>query len=333
MAYFGLVAHCALQNCGLEVGRTTARTEYPDHNVPSGSGLKKHILNKDLPHLREQFRETHNRFFQLVRTFGFSMEPRNVAFDPTTENWYGEDDSWTIGSNANSNGEVWYFAGLGITATESRFALGLHPVESKSKTTDHMQRFLYFASQHFDLGSVYADAEFYDSDAVETCQSLAGNTWIIRAKNKGDVKRMLQETPKREIGRKQNIDLDGCSIEPNAFAIPTPHRSRSTTQWHTAYLTGHPVHDTDLEELHSDYHERRSIEPLFDQIKNDFHIETSSPERKTRFFYINTAMLYYNFHTLINRVPSPDYKLRFDVASQRVLSAIRDVTIGHYSRL
>jgi hypothetical protein len=330
LPFFGLYAHCALQGAGFSTGRNTARTMFPDGDVPSGSGLKKRIFDCELPHLRNEFRGVHDRFFQVASTYGFNSSPRSVAFDPTVENWYGEDDSWTVGSNRNSNAEVWFFAGLGITDLESRFALGLHPVASKTNTTEHMERFLSFASQHFDVDSIYADGEFYDSSAVETCDLLTDG-WIIRAKDKGEVADLLEETPEGEIGRKPNIDLSGCSIQPNAFVVPTPDRSRSTSQTRAAYITGYSLDEANIFDLHSEYDERRSIEPLYDQIKNDFHIETKSAERKARFFYINTAMLFYNMHTLINRAPDPEFAFRLDVTHQRVLSAIRDVTIGHYT--
>jgi hypothetical protein len=91
------------------------------------------------------------------------------------------------------------------------------------------------------------------------------------------------------------------------------------------FMTDLSPDETDLRSIYYIYQKRWSIETFFDQLKNDLAAPSNSPSAELRFCLLNIAALYYNFHTLMNRAPSPTYGLRLDVPFYEVLIAIVDV--------
>lgn len=210
--------------------------------------------------------------------------------------------------------------------TEARFALGIDLVTDKSETTEHFRYQLRTAAKQGDVGRIHIDREFYDGDAVRACRAIAGREWAIWAKRKGEVKELLNETPEVEPGFRENIDFSDVTPSVNAYVHPVPPWLRNkNNDTHLAFLTDLSPAETELSGIYDRYHKRWTIETFFRQIKHGFGSPTSTPDPTLQWFLLNVGMVYYNFHTLINRAPSPKYGLRLDVTFYEVLLGVVDV--------
>jgi len=96
---------------------------------------------------------------------------------------------------------------------------------------------------------------------------------------------------------------------------------------HTAYLTDMDDDQTTAELIDSLYGDRWSIEAAIKNIKRDVHPVCESGNRKLRIYFANIAVLFFNWHALINRALSPRYALPLDVSHHELLTAIRDVAL------
>lgn len=97
------------------------------------------------------------------------------------------------------------------------------------------------------------------------------------------------------------------------------------TQTHAAYLTGRTVPDRSPAGIHFNYYQRWAIEDAIDAISNNFMPVVHANNEKLRLYGVNLAILFQNWHTLINRALSPDLGLPRHATHQEVLRAIEAV--------
>lgn len=97
---------------------------------------------------------------------------------------------------------------------------------------------------------------------------------------------------------------------------------------HAAYLTDRSLPERSGGGIHFPYYQRWALEESINQISNDFMPVINSSNEKLRLYGVNVAILFQNWHTLINRAPSPELGLRCTVTHQELLRAIEDVAFG-----
>jgi hypothetical protein len=97
---------------------------------------------------------------------------------------------------------------------------------------------------------------------------------------------------------------------------------------HTAYLTDRSLPEHSGSGIHFPYYQRWAIEEAINQLSNDFMPVINSDNEKLRLYGVNVAILFQNWHTLINRAPSPELGLRRTVTHQELLMAIQDVAFN-----
>jgi hypothetical protein len=93
---------------------------------------------------------------------------------------------------------------------------------------------------------------------------------------------------------------------------------------HATYLTDRSLRERSGAGVRFQYIQRWAIEPTIGQIVNDFMPHIKSGDAKQRLYGIHIAILFYNWHTMINRCLSPR-GLRLDVTHTQLLQAIRNV--------
>lgn len=91
-----------------------------------------------------------------------------------------------------------------------------------------------------------------------------------------------------------------------------------------AYLTDRSLPESSASGIRIQYIQRWAIEETVNQIKNDFMPKINGQDSKLRLYATHIAILFYNWHTLINRCLSPR-GLRLDISHQELLQAILDV--------
>ena len=101
-----------------------------------------------------------------------------------------------------------------------------------------------------------------------------------------------------------------------------------TASTHTAYLTDRSLPPRSGGGIHFPYYQRWALEESINQISNDFMPTINSSNEKLRLYGVNVSILFQNWHTLINRAPSPELGLRRTVTHPELLKAIEDVAFG-----
>ncbi|MFB6186383.1 MAG: hypothetical protein ABEI86_05885, partial [Halobacteriaceae archaeon] len=97
---------------------------------------------------------------------------------------------------------------------------------------------------------------------------------------------------------------------------------------HKAYLTGRHVSDRSPQGIHFSYDQRWALETSVNQVSNDMMPVCNSSDPKLRLYAVNIAVVFQNWLTLINRVPSPKYGLRLSISYHNMLKAIQHVAFN-----
>lgn len=159
-----------------------------------------------------------------------------------------------------------------------------------------------------------------------------------------DPERVLtQEIRHEEDGEKIAVPLDTKDEEDTAFqdslvpddSIPMLTQAFSDVAAqdgvgvnngisHATYLTDRSLRDRSGDGVRYQYTQRWAIESTINQIVNDFMPHIESKDAKQRLYAMHIAILFYNWHTMINRCLSPR-GLRLDVTHTQLLQAIRNV--------
>ncbi len=92
---------------------------------------------------------------------------------------------------------------------------------------------------------------------------------------------------------------------------------------HEVYLTDRTLPDRSAAGVFYQYYERWAIEVTNNQIKNDFRPFTASKQPELQIYAMNIGALFQNWHTMINRAPSPHLRIYLDVTAEEVLKAIQ----------
>lgn len=98
---------------------------------------------------------------------------------------------------------------------------------------------------------------------------------------------------------------------------------------HAAYLTDRSLPERSGAGVHFPYYQRWALEEAINQITNDVMPVINSGNEKLRLYGVNVAILFQNWHTLINRALSPELGLRRTVTHHELLMAIQDVAFGN----
>jgi hypothetical protein len=93
---------------------------------------------------------------------------------------------------------------------------------------------------------------------------------------------------------------------------------------HATYLTDRSLRNRSGAGVRYQYIQRWAIEPTINQIVNNFMPHIKSKDARQRLYGMHIAILFYNWHTMINRCLSPR-GLRLDVTHTQLLQAIRNV--------
>lgn len=112
------------------------------------------------------------------------------------------------------------------------------------------------------------------------------------------------------------------------FNTPSAKNGVGVMDTHIAYFTGRELPERSATGIRSDYFQRWAAEESNNQISNDFlpRLESSNPE--IRRYGINVAVLFQNWHTMINRAKSPELGYRLNVTHSQLLKAIQDVAFS-----
>lgn len=76
------------------------------------------------------------------------------------------------------------------------------------------------------------------------------------------------------------------------------------------------------------YHQRWAIEQIIKELKHHTRPITQSNNHSPQLFFHNIAVMFQNWHVVINRGPVPGLGYRLNVTYHQVLKAIQDVAFN-----
>ena len=325
--FYALLAHLALERCYPETGADVfGWTVEGDREVPGGANLYAQMKKFSREDIFEKFTAATDELLDVARREEVLEGPVALSIDVTGIPWFGaQPTDWTIGEEASDNfAQGWQFVTLAVVSKRARFALGILPIKYKRELSGVTRRLLRHSCPRVDAKRVYLDKEFHQEAVIEALRSV-GYDFLIQAKRIGDVKQLLNKTTPGEIGARMGVSVGDLTPPTNALVVPVPEEEiGSEENKRRAYLTDMDVENRNLEGLYHQFRERWSIETLFWQLKDHYLPKTNSPDGRVRTFYLNTALLFYNMHTLVNRVPSLHVPGDTGITGWEVLHAIRE---------
>jgi hypothetical protein len=321
----GSLAQAALIE-GCYSARPTAGWHYNDDELIRAEQLSNLMSSVDIEKTRNMFRQVNENFINTISDFGFFESGYNYAADATWIDYYGDNMKETINNphDCNTN-EGLCFAAVSIMSPHSRFAVGIDIVYDKKNIVDKFSNFLYQLSGDNSINGIYMDRGFFSDTGVQTCRIFTSK-WVIRAKvpPKGEIREKYNEISKGESFGPEKIGFSGVKPRPKLYIHPIEEENypANTSESHMLFLVGESFDKCDGQEIYDSYRRRWSIETYFRQLKNNFSPKTRTKNINERFFLINIGQLFYNIHTLINRVPSPRYGVLLNVPHYMVLKGI-----------
>lgn len=342
--FIGVFAHSALQNIGLTAVPNTAAWLYDAEQLATGESLLKHIKadSLTLDDIDSQFAEANAAVLQRGGQLGLFDDPLDLAFDTVDITWWGDPLNETVGKRRSETDATpdWVYGVLIAINKDARVCFGVDLVKSKDLHDNVLDNLLATATTHGQIQHVFADKEFYEGSVIETLRKHIGDGWVIKAQQRHQIEELIRNTPKDDRGFRREIPVTSATPAPNAFAIPkrlhgqqtlvhftesNEETAESSANTHTAYLTDMDDTTASAELIKFRYNDRWSIETAMRQYQHDFHPTCRSGNVKIRVYCAKLAMLFFNWHALINRALSPQYNLPLTVTHHELLTAIRDV--------
>lgn len=367
MSIIGLLAHAALQSRTLTSASKTCSGWYcPQELVPNRTTVMEPIANMSVDAIANVFQNINTQFLQFANEYTILHGSKQLAFDPTSILYYAEDqdDRWLKGYHEplkgiveSSGADHQLQLGLAaVTEEDVRFALGMYPIKKGYKNDERNRESVTAADvtsrlmrstrrqTPVSVDSIVMDGELKGADLIRRCRGTVGDNWIIFGPHEDELKRLVADTPQDEPRFEQLEEyISDLSRKPNAFIVPAPHGHRSKhSQW--VFLTDLPkqafLKETDDGDKELDpeividrYQNRCRIEKTLEQIKHDFNIPVRErTDTNVTYFCLNTSMIFYNLHNLINNSISPKFGLPLGktrgASHGQVLSAIREVAFA-----
>jgi hypothetical protein len=346
--YLGVMAHSALQNIGITAVQDTAGWLYNSDDFPGGDSLIKQVKDDDLDlaDIETQFAAANAAVFERADALGFFGEPLDFAYDTVDVTWWGYPTGATVGKRRPATDATpdWVYCVLIAVTTDARLCFGVNLVKSKDLYDRALDDQLQTATTYADIRHLYADKEFYDGGVIETLRRHIGDGWVIKAQRRDRVKEFIGDLLENEPGYRESLPVTSATPNPSAFAVPNDASGQQmlaqfsgetskgggdgATDTHTVYLTDRDAENLTAEELDDRYDQRWSVETAMRQYRHDMHPVCHSGDVKIRVYCANTAMLFLNWHALINKSLSPELNLPLTVTHQELLTAIRDVAFS-----
>lgn len=167
----------------------------------------------------------------------------------------------------------------------------------------------------------------YDGDDPEAVEIDPDNVLTDEIRNEDDGSKIDTPLDNRGQNGMTQSSLGNDDTIPQLTEVLADLESRpgvGNETSHAAYLTDRSLPENSASGIRFPYTQRWSIETAVNQITNNFMPKINSKDPKQRLFAMHIAILFYNWHTMINRCLSPQ-GLRLDITYQELLQAIRDV--------
>jgi hypothetical protein len=266
--------------------------------------------------------------------------PVEIAIDMTYVAYYGEhgpevnygpdNENIVVMGAPPSKGYDWCykFATVSIVGDNVRFKLAVRP-HTKGQSIGELVREIYWAAaEHVSIQMVYADAEFYSAEVIQTLEE-SGSNYAIRVPKNNRVKRQIARA-NHDIWVQEDVGIYGPTVggstsdrvETTHVGVPKNQNPDETV----VFATNQDVDDEieldrrETENLMNRYRRRWGIETNYRALE-DFLPETTSKDYSVRLFHFSFGVLMFNMWRLIDFLVQ--LSLDSDVRSKPRLTAQR----------
>jgi hypothetical protein len=333
------VANIALED-NIEKRHNLARLRYDDNIITTNqirNIIYRNITRGNFQESKQELEhiatELHRNLFGFAADeLGFFRQPLNIAIDPTSITLESKLDPEKVPGamgdiRLEGDGGFKFATGTSFGSL-SRFSLGVSLVTDKSTLSEIYRRLILVLGEFTNIGWILADREFDDPRLIEMVRTEAGNTWIIRLRDHGDV---IDEKEYRQFEKEGKATVSIGDIEVNAFWKDI---SKLDIEWvfrkedddKLILMSGLPLDETGISDLSRRYSKRWSAETHIRQLKHDFTPEIPGKYAFDYLFFLNISSIFYNIYKIINQSLSPTYGLPLRPTYYEVLWALAHST-------
>lgn len=337
----GLESFLSSETCAANEGSQIYADNAPKGvDVPDGETLLHYIKQLDPADIHDILDEAIEVQLKSAKRHLEFTRPVEIAIDMTYVAYYGEhgpevnygpeDENVVVMGAPPSKGFDWCykFATVSIVGDNVRFMLAVRP-HTKGQSIGELVREIYWtAAEHVSIQTVYADAEFYSAEVIQTLEE-SGSNYVIRVPANDRVKRQMARANhdvwiEKEVGIYGPTADGGTSerVETTHVGVPKNQSPDETV----VFATNQDVDDEiemdrrETENLVNRYRRRWGIETNYRALE-DFLPETTSKDYSVRLFHFGFGVLMFNMWRLIDFLIQ--LSLDSDVRSKPRLTAQR----------
>lgn len=252
--FLGLFASAAKIGTGVNTAANVSDWNYDRSEIPGPMLPSKYIryrLTSDrainqvddkhrdaakTPSIEKQFEAVHDNTLEVAKDMGFFDGPQALAIDNVKIDWSKKSlpDTVSVPPNpTNDVSEQWMFTVVSIVNTGSRFTIGAKLLNDKSDYPEIAMELMDEARKHFEVDSVYVDAESVSGDLIEYVYEIAGKDHIIKSpKREGDIENLAVLTPEDRAGYVENVPYNVKDApNPNLIAFPHPSNFENSDEY------------------------------------------------------------------------------------------------------
>ncbi|WP_232700822.1 transposase [Halobacterium wangiae] len=316
----GLESFLSSEACAAHGGSKVYADNAPKGvDVPEGETLLHYIKQLDPADIHDILDEAIEVQLKSAKRHLEFTRPVEIAIDMTYVAYYGEhgpevnygpDDEHVVVMGAPpSKGYDWCykFATVSIVGDNVRFMLAVRP-HTKGQSIGELVREIYWAAaEHVSIRMVYADAEFYSAEVIQTLEE-SGSNYAIRVPKNDRVKRQIARA-NHDVWVEEDVGIYGPTVggstsdrvETTHVGVPKNQNPDETV----VFATNMDVDDEiemdrrETENLMNRYRRRWGIETNYRALE-DFLPETTSKDYSVRLFHFGFGVLMFNMWRLID---------------------------------
>ncbi|GAA0266831.1 transposase [Halobacterium noricense] len=316
----GLESFLSSEACAANGGSQIYEDNAPKGvDVPEGETLLHYIKQLDPADIHDILDEAIEVQLKSAKRHLEFTRPVEIGIDMTYVGYYGEhgpevnygpnDEQVVVMGAPPSKGFDWCykFATVSIVGDNVRFMLAVRP-HTKGQSVGELVREIYWAAaEHVSIQTVYADAEFYSAEVIQTLEESSSN-YLIRVPANKRVKRQIARA-NHDVWVEEDVGIYGPTVggstrervETTHVGVPKNQNPDETV----VFATNQDVDDEieldrrETENLINRYRRRWGIETNYRALE-EFLPKTTSKDYSVRLFHFGFGVLMFNMWRLVD---------------------------------
>lgn len=204
--------------------------------------------------------------------------------------YYGEDKKHTKGiRNEKGTSYGHQYLSFQLLGEKQKAYVGFLPINQFTLVHKEIRKILSELSERYDILSVMADREFFNTDDLKTFKKYSKSFLTPATRNKGvkDKENKMEKEEKSIVEHRMGIARDE-PVEFNLLRIFNEEKEK-----YYIFATDLNITEEDVKDVIELYRNRWNIETAFSD-KNEFSIRTTSNDHNRRVLFYGVSLLLYN---------------------------------------